>query len=54
MYDSITSDTISRIKKTISVENTIVLPFPELTSVTGCQYSAIGKNNELKQLTSLS
>lgn len=54
LYESISTDTISRIKKEVSVSDTIVLPFPELTQVTGCQYSAIGTNNNLKQLTSLS
>lgn len=54
LYDSISADRISRIKKEVSVSDTIILPFPELTQVTGCQYSAIGTNNNLKQLTSLS
>lgn len=54
LYDSISTDRISRIKKEVSINDTIILPFPELTQVTGCQYSAIGTNNNLKQLTSLS
>ena len=54
LYESISKDTITRIKKNIDVEESIILPFPELTQVTGCQYSAIGTNNALKQLTSLS